>query len=1340
MRFHLNFLVLSLLCVPMASHAQTEPAATNILNKEAVDFARFELDDNAKVEWIRKSGNLSGKGPGSPAGQPAVTGWVEYDFSVTNEGWYGLSVQPGAGGHEFVVDGKDCDYAGGAKVSNLWLGAGKHTLRIQRDYWTGFAPITSWKLTPAGADPADRILVRTPHRWKVIRKGETLPVTVSYGNLAAPVKLSLLVREQAKPDVLQTIPVTLPAGGGFQEMKVEIPSGKQGFYRIGYQINDVNIHPAVLPSIQFGVVDTSPVAPSDGKVEKRLVAEIDLSKQAPDYFKGGETRVVSKPFGSYRESGDVGYLQKMNSIDPSWFAYKFQVDDPEALYWLEFDYPDDARRTFLVIPRSGNALMYAGPATGPDSGREYSLTNRMQTMGIYFWPHDTDLRAAVIQPQSGLRAAVSKIRIYKVKGDFAPLPHAKNGRDFIHWYEEGSSFLGFFGAGNKNPESVIPSSDNWARVMSHMGASILLPTVSIYQMGMYPSAYNPFSGDFDAVRVIELMCEKYGLKFAAEFHTEARDLSTVTAQAKTPDSIYQFNRMGKVAAGADGPRFNFLNPSVEGFVLGIIGEFADRYGDSPAFEGVSIRLMEWVNTGFGNFSSLNWGYGDFTIRLFEQDTQIKIPVSEEDPERFGKRYQWLMANAKPQWIAWRCAKATELFAKVSARIRQKHPQAKLFLNDFLSPNPATSQSWYEGFPNTLKDAGIDPAELAKVQGVELILSTVNYGRRTSEAVAQRVRDSLLNPDFLGVTKQEGKPMRFMTTQAYFEATPVVAPPKDMGYPEKTRHGWMSGCVNPAGRHYLERFALPLAEYDAASLGDGGNGYTIGQPLLQEFLREYRALPQEKFQARKEARDPVAVWERQGAGDFLFYAVNRERYPVKVEIQFSSAPSLKRLATGESVPVKDKTLQMELQPYELRTFSAGAGTKIEAVTETVPEVDLDRVRKMTEWLRRLADDVTAGKTGETLTPEQRALLGRASAEAETCLKEGRTWRARTLQEDQRLREIYSKCERIPSLLDQNGPLKIPEGALYDTVMFSKVTSKSAALVASEKVAPELAAQQLVVSPEGELTFRIEVPMDGKYQIQFGQVVGEGFPSSTVKVDGKEVGVLPSRPESVHLILSVLPRAVSLTKGPHQLSLVPTGSNKRQALLFLQLTPVYQDIVANRWMIAGPFEATAAAGQGPDAAIVDAMKNKAFPPEAARDFSSVPEASGKPWKWQRLGGQEDYIDFEKLTGQRNGSIHYAVTYIVSPVERDVAVSFSSDYFTRMWINDAVVQDFYRPGGHPEKGQLKMDLHLKKGVNELLLKVGSGAGGNGFWLAVNNPGDLRFAPMTSPQLSESDTEKAP
>ncbi len=1329
--------LLGLSGVIILTGGSTLGAQSEIIQKPTANFDRAYLDDDAKAEFIRSAGNLSGKTTDSPKEQPSIAGGIEYDFDVAKPGWYVLHAEPDGGGHEFIFDGKELLYGyGSSRIGNIWLDEGKHALRIQRNFWTGFGAITGWKLVPAET-AIDRIAVRSGNPWNVIRKGETLPLTISFGRLAEAVKLSIISRKVDDATNEKVVEVILPASEGRQEIRSEISGTEEGIFEATFKINDQEVPAGHLPRLKFGVVDTVTPKSGDGQLKKILVAEIDCASREPDYFKGGDTRVVKKPLGSYRESGDIGYLQHMNSTEPSWFAYTFKVDDPSALYWLEFDYPDDARRTFLVIPRSGNARLYAGPATGPDSGREFSLTNKMQTMGMYFWPQDTDLRCVVLQPQSGLRAAVSKVRIYKVDGGMAPLPVAKSGgRDFIHWYEEGSSYLGFFGATGKSLSDVLLATDNWARIMAHAGASLLMPTVNIYQPSMYPSAYNltfTDSNTFDSVRIIELICEKYGLRFAGEFHPEGRQLEWVPAKGKTTDSIYQFDRLGNSQKGSDHPKFNFLNPEVEKFVIDMIGEFGDRYGDSPAFAGASIRMMDWQNTGFGNFGSLDWGYGDFTIGLFERETGVKIPGDPTDPERFRVRYEWLKTNAASQWIEWRCRKATEFFVKVRDRLRQKNKSAVLYLNYFLTPNKNSSDEWYGRFMNFPKEAGIDPEQLARHEGIELISALTGHGRRSSEAADQRMRDGLLQPDFLRTVSPNGSPARFLSGQAYFEATEKVAPPADLGYPANAPHGWVSGNVDPAGRHYLERYALQVAEADALAIGDGGNAYTVGQPLLREFLREFRALPRQQFQARQDARDPVAIWELNRPEGFLFYAVNRERYPVKVRLEFEVPAEIKCLATGEKISLSGKLLEFSLEPYELRTFSAPADTKIVKVATSIPPEDLNRVEKMTAWLNQLAADIASGTIGMDLTPAQKTLVAEAAQEAATCLKESRYWRARTLQESQLLREIYDRCGLVPPLLDQNGLLKIPETAIPAKELESMQPSKHGALVASEKIAPDWIGQEVLLASAKELAFAIEVPADGKFQLKFGMVTADGFSDSVVKLDGKEIGALSSANKGAQAALVQLPGAVSLSKGKHEISLTATGG-KGPGLLFFENKAIYQDIVANRWMIAGPFVIAQKEGPEADAAIKEAIKNAVFPPETSRDFSAAFETALGQQKWRRQNGPKDFVDFRETTGYGFGSLHYAVTYIVSPEARDVEVSYSTDYFAKIWLNGQVLQDYFHPAGHPEKGQKKQIIRLNKGTNELLLKIAAGSGGNGFWFAVNNPGDLKFAPIAGKTSANS------
>src|SRR5262249_42314664 len=83
---------------------------------------------------------------------------------------------------------------------------------------------------------------------------------------------------------------------------------------------------------------------------------------------------------------------------------------------------------------------------------------------------------------------------------------------------------------------------------------------------------------------------------------------------------------------------------------------------------------------------------------------------------------------------------------------------------------------------------------------------------------------------------------------YVEATQVVAPPSALGMPNGSDN-WISASVYPSGPNALEQYAIQLAESDAQIVGDGGNGYSLGQPETRAWFRETLALPAQRSRAR-----------------------------------------------------------------------------------------------------------------------------------------------------------------------------------------------------------------------------------------------------------------------------------------------------------------------------------------------------------------------------------------------------------------------------------------------------------------------------------------------------------
>jgi hypothetical protein len=976
--------------------------------RPTINFDRSEFSGAGMVERVKTVGNISGwKEKWNP-----VAGWMEYDVETPQSGWYEFIVPVDLWGMEYFVDGKLIPFSnGGQKISNLWLESGKHVFRIQRWSWTGFeVKFDKWILKASVPSIGRNVRMLITDGRSIVRVGEEVKLSILCGGNSAAGKITAKLIDMATKQALSGKDIEIPASPRPVEIAAPLACPKEGIYDLALFEGDRQIPANETPPIQIVVVDTKAPA-RGGELKKTLISEIDCVATGPQYAGDGGSKVVDGSPGKYRESGDIGFLAAQHQgRDSGWFAYKFAVPEAGKPYIVETDSPDDAFRTFCVAIRE--AVTGAYPvAGGMDTGDCYSLSNKMQTQSILIWPKTTDLRVVFMTAHTGRRgAAAAKIRVYRVDNELPLLDvPATGGRTFANWYEEGSNYVAVYGA-DRSAAGILTAVDRWARSISYMGGDMLVPTVSVYQMSMYPSNYNVAfcsSATFDNVRILLMKCEKYGMGMIGEFHPECRDLDHLADPSftKEPRTNYLVNKDGYSRQKWDEtPRFHPLDPIDQKWYVGMVGEFADRYKDSPALRGVSLRLMGWANPALNNFHSLDWGYDDLAVGMFEKETGLSTGAKADDPKRFQARYAWLMANAKDRWIQWRCQKIAEIYTMARDRLRRSRPDLKVYSDVF----------------ELSLDAGIDPKLLGAIDGVVLINSRYGYGRQgyTYEGpmADHRVRDNLLDQAKLLSMKKPDGSAAFMFGSRYFEATEAVVTPESLGFPQGTKRTWMSGVVNPTGRHYLERYAIALAQSDATYLADGGNAYTLGQPILREFMLEYRKLPSVSFKSRPDAIDPAAVRELQRKEDFLFYTVNSERYSINVNISLKKGNGpVRRLATGEEVLLKDGLLSLELKPYQLLAFQAPAGTEITKVTTVIPAEDKKLVESMVSVLQNIGEDADAGNV--TLDEDGKKLLGKSIEEANLCLKEGRYWRARTLMENSRLAEkVYNRALVFPPGLE------------------------------------------------------------------------------------------------------------------------------------------------------------------------------------------------------------------------------------------------------------------------------------------------------------------------------------
>ncbi len=937
------FLFLMLFSGEAASQGRASSSATDSRDGESARHFRaagsYDRAFAARPELldkVRSSNSLA-----------QVAGWFEYDFSIESGGWHEL-VLLGAGNEvEYTVidratrepvvrkvgshafDGKQ------DKVSNFHLPSGKYTLKLQREFWTGFGDVRGFWLRPSPQTLGGRMRVSSPAFAGVYRSGQCGQLEIQYGPSSSAVAFDTILVDALNSRTIRTDRMQLPATPQVATHTWVPPCDSPGTFVMYFRNAAEGLNAKDNRDVQqvvYQVFDTSRPTARQGTLkalppERTLVHTIDPSRMPPDY-ESGTGRVVTSAAGSYRESDIYGWGRRQHGgkPPPSWFAYVLRNLEAQQPYLVEIDYPDDERRTFTIALREARPLSYP-VAGGVDSGGEFRLTNRTQTQTLLFWPRATDARIVFMPVHDGERAAASAIRVYRV--DALPaLAAPAGGRRFWNWYEEGSNFLSMYGAPDHWLNAGRIGAERWADTAAHMGITTLVPTVVIYEFGLFPSRVNRYftrPAAPDMLKQILLAAESRGVEVIPELHPRADEINWTIQGVPDPKPTVLRSSSGEWVKGVP-TFFNPLHPLAQGWYLDLIGELVDNYRDSPALKGVSLRVMGWRNPTLHNFYSLDWGYDDFTIGEFVRDTGIAVPGGSSDSSRFASRHRFLTTKERERWIAWRTDKVTQIVTRIRDRVRKGRPDLKVYLPVF--PMTVAGSTYFQG-TDWIREAGLDVKRLGAIDGVVLVNALHGYGRRFDQSTNQNLRGNLMDPSRSGALS-DGTGAAFLPYAVYFEAMQSVASNEELGFPSSTRRTWMSAVVNPAGRNYLERFAVLLARHDALLLGDGGNTYTIGQPELRAFLSEFVRLPAERFTRKTQPGAAVAAWELRRAEDFHFYVVNATSMPSSIAFSISGTNVIEHLSTGARIPIQGGTLSVNLEPFELRAFRAAPGSSVTVV--------------------------------------------------------------------------------------------------------------------------------------------------------------------------------------------------------------------------------------------------------------------------------------------------------------------------------------------------------------------------------------------------------------------------
>lgn len=772
---------------------------------------------------------------------------------------------------------------------------------------------------------------------------------------------------------------------------------------------------------------------------ERLLCRIDCTQDYPadQYFGQGDVRVAESAAGRYREA---------EGKPLSRFGYRFRVEHPGRPHFLVLRYPDDKRRFMCVNDGTGYDLT-TGIFTGwaqPLSGEMLELREvfwpRWEDASVVFMTWGEGEPAAVSEievyeledlpalpaPEAGDASACRELGIqYEDPCGTGSSEGAMNRAEWIDhvaqymrysgqtllvypmaWYE-GPQFPSAYEPSDGLDGVIAPDRKQYGRWTTHpvdwyagllerfereglefQGALTLLRLGSLLKKMNIDLASIQAGAD-----TFNNMTWNDNVQASTNDWTpfyNAVNFNTVKEQLKghppaPPSSLVPQFAYGERTGPANhtGPMFNPVHPVVQEAIIRFAGEIGERYGKYPAFTGISVNMFAACMCWFG---SIHFGYDDYTVRLFQEETGIPVRVDEKAPDRFSRRYQYLTYVCRQAWVDWRCRKIRELFGKMHAALTKTRPDLRLVvtlwdettvMNTMGSITAAHQFGARPSMYDFYRDAGIDVALYNDMPGLEIDRGMGNprdrggHGSNPAGGVTLPIEAQTMYRDFdfldqkaIDAYHGQDRPGAFIFNcwvEAWGNHVWFTPEPDDPNLPviaqmdgqpaegvlrmnsEYPKDGfWWDSQLRitppfPGGPHFLEPYAQAVADLDACRITRGGLFLDKAHSeQIQAFARAFRALPRKKFAPVGGSADPVAVRTLAEENQRYFYVVNREYYAIPVTITFSGAPAgLHDLATGEDL-APGEAWTWELGPYELRAFRMAPGVEIAGFQAIPPE--------------------------------------------------------------------------------------------------------------------------------------------------------------------------------------------------------------------------------------------------------------------------------------------------------------------------------------------------------------------------------------------------------------------
>ena len=681
--------------------------------------------------------------------------------------------------------------------------------------------------------------------------------------------------------------------------------------------------------------------------------------------------------------GGLAYREVAGATRGSGFSYRIQFKHPGSFYYMEMEYPDDAKRTIEVQISSKyeNVWTNSQSGVGAETGGHFLPTGKMARLA---WihvgdpgPHSVD----VINVVSGEKAAARSLRIYRIRGDLPAAASGVNRSYGIHtercYYTSGIGMNFGVGmptqpaarAGAEKPpiERLLqdlawlePTCERYVQYLKYTGQNCHV--MGCYQYNDYNSPYLP-APKLDDSRVLHCMrtmlanvLELNGIDFYAgvEFSQsqDARSYANDAQVARGADTMWMVTARGQQWYGFDLPTMvpNWLHPDVAGSYRQIAEDLADTFGHLSRFRGIHgmlgpmQRSAYWV-PGFGwewDFDRpLEASFDDITIGLFERESGITIPISKTDPRRFAMRAALLKSPAlREPFFAWRGKKSAQFCAQVVGSLRRH--RSDLQLVNVLGIEGSQFYRYlvesHRPFASILKDFAIDIDQLNRVAGMRIGRWTTSWQQPTRFDTPSQdpyCRLAQTSPEIAASMAAEAN--RYVLVRTSWDES--LFPYRGLTVPERGRtdtlveSDWIMNTERirtlpqPGGYHCREAYLQAIVASDPNLVLGGFTDLNINvghEEVLRGLLTTYTHLPRERFREvlGTGLRTDLAIRQLDQADKCYFYVANPCQWHVQGRILLATDGRVREFPGGKPVGVGRQAGAVEV-PVQLTPYGIAA---------------------------------------------------------------------------------------------------------------------------------------------------------------------------------------------------------------------------------------------------------------------------------------------------------------------------------------------------------------------------------------------------------------------------------